>query len=237
MISCANLVVRHRFGDGPVDCAQRAWRCSPAGRWLEAGTRTAQISLHGWMYGRGVAVSKSDFATYAFALDALNVRAFRSKVRFELHSPTMKKSAARSGRVGCCAKASSPISPSARASPTASLPLTTAACIWRWRRGALGRCRQAVHRHRCARGGQRHDGCDLRLSTSSPGAGLEDARHRIAASDGRPDQRRHQHQCRTGSHHVPARSPNDSRRGHGCGRSGAQGVDQRNGVALSGGLR
>jgi len=72
MVSCTNLVVRVRFGTGPgpvialnahgdVVAPGSGWTMDPYG---------AEIR-DGYMYGRGVAVSKSDFATYAFALLAL----------------------------------------------------------------------------------------------------------------------------------------------------------------------
>ena len=74
MKSATNLIVRHRFGDGPVIALNAhgdvvppglGWRVDPYGAVLEDGA-------HGpVMFGRGVAVSKSDFATYAWTLLAL----------------------------------------------------------------------------------------------------------------------------------------------------------------------
>ncbi len=74
MKSVTNLIVRHRFGDGPVVALNAhgdvvppglGWRVDPYGAAIEAGP-------HGpVMFGRGVAVSKSDFATYTWALLAL----------------------------------------------------------------------------------------------------------------------------------------------------------------------
>jgi succinyl-diaminopimelate desuccinylase len=70
MISATNLIVRHRFGAGPTialnahgDVVQpgAGWTTDPYGAEIRAGV----------MYGRGVAVSKSDIATYAYALRAL----------------------------------------------------------------------------------------------------------------------------------------------------------------------
>lgn len=70
MVRATNLVVRRRFGDGPVIALNAhgdvvapgdGWTRDPYGAEIEDGV----------MYGRGVAVSKSDFATYAFALRAL----------------------------------------------------------------------------------------------------------------------------------------------------------------------
>jgi acetylornithine deacetylase/succinyl-diaminopimelate desuccinylase-like protein len=74
MTSVTNLLVRHRFGEGPTIALNAhgdvvppglGWRYDPYGAVTEDGP-------HGpVMYGRGVAVSKSDFATYTWALLAL----------------------------------------------------------------------------------------------------------------------------------------------------------------------
>jgi acetylornithine deacetylase/succinyl-diaminopimelate desuccinylase-like protein len=72
MKSVVNLVVRHRFGDGTgptialnahgdVVPPGDGWSVDPYGGIVRGGA----------LYGRGAAVSKSDFATYAFALKAL----------------------------------------------------------------------------------------------------------------------------------------------------------------------
>jgi acetylornithine deacetylase/succinyl-diaminopimelate desuccinylase-like protein len=78
MKSVTNLIVRHRFGDGPVVALNAhgdvvppglGWRHDPYGACIEDGP-------HGpAMYGRGAAVSKSDFATYTWALLALKAAA------------------------------------------------------------------------------------------------------------------------------------------------------------------
>ncbi|MEA2961729.1 MAG: hypothetical protein QOI46_1827 [Alphaproteobacteria bacterium] len=78
MKSVTNLIVRHRFGEGPVIALNAhgdvvppglGWRFDPYGAVVEDGP-------HGpVMYGRGVAVSKSDFATYTWALLALKALA------------------------------------------------------------------------------------------------------------------------------------------------------------------
>jgi acetylornithine deacetylase/succinyl-diaminopimelate desuccinylase-like protein len=76
MQSAVNLIVRHRFGAGGPVIALNAhgdvvppgdgWRRDPYGGEIEIDP------LHGpVMVGRGVAVSKSDFATYTWALLAL----------------------------------------------------------------------------------------------------------------------------------------------------------------------
>ena len=71
MISVNNLIVRHRFGQGgPVIALNAHGDVVPPGESWTADPYGAEIR-DGMMYGRGVAVSKSDFATYAFALKAL----------------------------------------------------------------------------------------------------------------------------------------------------------------------
>lgn len=70
MVSATNLVVRHRFGPGPTVALNAHGDVVPPGAGWTRDPFGAEI-VDGWMYGRGVAVSKSDFATYAFALLAL----------------------------------------------------------------------------------------------------------------------------------------------------------------------
>ncbi|HVV94280.1 MAG TPA: M20/M25/M40 family metallo-hydrolase [Hyphomicrobiales bacterium] len=81
MTSATNLVVRHSFGDGPTIALNAhgdvvppglGWRHDPYGAAID------EDRAHGpTMFGRGVAVSKSDFATYTFALLALREAAAR----------------------------------------------------------------------------------------------------------------------------------------------------------------
>lgn len=84
MISATNLVVRRRFGEGPtiglnahgdVVAPGDGWTHDPYGAEIENGI----------LYGRGAAVSKSDFATYAFALLALGEVAASLRGTVELH--------------------------------------------------------------------------------------------------------------------------------------------------------
>lgn len=70
MISATNLVVRHRFGDGPTIALNAHGDVVPPGEGWSVDPYGAVIR-DGWMYGRGVAVSKSDYATFAYALKAL----------------------------------------------------------------------------------------------------------------------------------------------------------------------
>ena len=83
--SITNLVVRHRFGDGPTIALNAHGDVVPPGEGWRHPPYGAQVD-GGRMYGRGVAVSKSDFATYAFALAALRaLKDERLRGAIELH--------------------------------------------------------------------------------------------------------------------------------------------------------
>ncbi len=76
MISATNLIVRHQFGTGGPCIALNAHGdvVPPGLGWTKDpyGAEIVDDPVHGeTMYGRGVAVSKSDFATYSYALRAL----------------------------------------------------------------------------------------------------------------------------------------------------------------------
>ena len=78
LTSLTNLIVRHRFGAGPVIALNSHGDVVPPG---EGWTRPPYEGVveDGRMYGRGVAVSKSDFATFAFALLALQRAAAKTR--------------------------------------------------------------------------------------------------------------------------------------------------------------
>ena len=84
MRSVTNLIVRRRFGDGPVIALNAHGDVVPPGEGWSHDPYGAAI-VDGWMYGRGVAVSKSDFSTYAFALRALEATGARMRGTVELH--------------------------------------------------------------------------------------------------------------------------------------------------------
>lgn len=74
MISATNLIVRHRFGDGPTVALNAHGDVVPPGSgWAHDpyGAEIVETDGKRRMYGRGAAVSKSDFASYAWALLAL----------------------------------------------------------------------------------------------------------------------------------------------------------------------
>jgi acetylornithine deacetylase/succinyl-diaminopimelate desuccinylase family protein len=84
MISATNLIVRRRFGPGPVIALNAHGDVVPPGEGWSHPPYGAEIH-DGRMYGRGVAVSKSDFATYAFALKALEASGLPLGGTVELH--------------------------------------------------------------------------------------------------------------------------------------------------------
>jgi acetylornithine deacetylase/succinyl-diaminopimelate desuccinylase-like protein len=83
MVSATNLVVRRRFGPGPVVALNAHGDVVPPGEGWSVDPYGAVVR-DGVMYGRGVAVSKSDFATYAFAVKALEA-AGQARGTVELH--------------------------------------------------------------------------------------------------------------------------------------------------------
>ena len=84
MISATNLVVRERFGPGPTIALNAHGDVVPPGLGWTKEPYGATIE-DGFMYGRGVAVSKSDFATYAYALLALRACGAKLAGAVELH--------------------------------------------------------------------------------------------------------------------------------------------------------
>jgi len=85
MISCVNLLVRKSFGSGGPVVALNAHGdvVAPGEGW--SVDPYAAVVKDGVMYGRGVAVSKSDFVTYAYALLALEKSGARLNGSVELH--------------------------------------------------------------------------------------------------------------------------------------------------------
>ena len=74
MQSVTNLIIRHRFGDGPTIALNAHGDVVPPGSGWDHdpyGAELVETADGRRMYGRGAAVSKSDFASYAWALLAL----------------------------------------------------------------------------------------------------------------------------------------------------------------------
>ncbi|MBM3342496.1 MAG: M20/M25/M40 family metallo-hydrolase [Betaproteobacteria bacterium] len=85
MVSCTNLIVRERFGNGgPVIALNAHGDVVPPGTGWSMDPYGALIR-DGVMFGRGVAVSKSDFATYTWALLALKQSGAAPNGTVELH--------------------------------------------------------------------------------------------------------------------------------------------------------
>nr|WP_246068858.1 ArgE/DapE family deacylase [Ferrovibrio terrae] len=84
MITCTNLIVRKKFGEGPVVAMNAHGDVVPPGEGWSVDPFAAAVK-DGVMYGRGVAVSKSDFVTYAYALLALQKLGKPIRGTIELH--------------------------------------------------------------------------------------------------------------------------------------------------------
>jgi succinyl-diaminopimelate desuccinylase len=84
MVSATNLLVRRRFGAGPTIALNAHGDVVPPGEGWTTDPYGAEIR-DGVMYGRGVAVSKSDIATYAYALRALEASGAALRGTVELH--------------------------------------------------------------------------------------------------------------------------------------------------------
>ncbi|MFN3811885.1 MAG: M20/M25/M40 family metallo-hydrolase [Roseateles asaccharophilus] len=83
--SLTNLIVRRRFAeDGPVIALNAHGDVVPPGEGWTHGPYSGEI-VDGQLYGRASAVSKSDFATYTFALRALESLGPPLKGGVELH--------------------------------------------------------------------------------------------------------------------------------------------------------
>src|SRR5690606_24447845 len=85
MKSVTNLVVRRSFGSGgPIIALNAHGDVVPPGNGWTVDPYGA-VERNAALYGRGVAVSKSDFATYTFALLALAEEAEGLNGTVELH--------------------------------------------------------------------------------------------------------------------------------------------------------
>src|SRR5271167_1735922 len=85
MISATNVIVRRRYGQGGPTIALNAHGdVVPPGTGWTHDPYGAEI-VDGWMIGRGAAVSKSDIATYAFAMLALEKSGAALRGAVELH--------------------------------------------------------------------------------------------------------------------------------------------------------
>jgi succinyl-diaminopimelate desuccinylase len=84
MTSITNLIVRRRFGDGPTIALNAHGDVVPPGEGWSRDPYGGEIA-DGRLYGRAAAVSKSDFATYAFALRAIESLGVPLHGTVELH--------------------------------------------------------------------------------------------------------------------------------------------------------
>ena len=84
MESITNLIVRRPYGEGPTIALNAHGDVVPPGEGWTRPPYGAEIE-DGYLYGRAAAVSKSDFATYIFAVRALEALGLPLKGGVELH--------------------------------------------------------------------------------------------------------------------------------------------------------
>ncbi|MGE0497829.1 MAG: ArgE/DapE family deacylase [Ramlibacter sp.] len=84
LASITNLIVRRRYGDGPTIALNAHGDVVPPGEGWTHDPYGAEI-VDGKMYGRATAVSKCDFATFTFAVRALESLQLPLKGGVELH--------------------------------------------------------------------------------------------------------------------------------------------------------
>ena len=82
--SITNLIVRQRFGDGPTIALNAHGDVVPPGEGWTHDPYGGEIA-NGALYGRASAVSKSDFASFTFALRALQALGLPLRGAVELH--------------------------------------------------------------------------------------------------------------------------------------------------------
>ncbi len=84
MESITNLIVRRPYGEGPTIALNAHGDVVPPGEGWTKPPYGAEIE-DGYLYGRAAAVSKSDFATYIFAVRAIEALGLPLKGGVELH--------------------------------------------------------------------------------------------------------------------------------------------------------
>ena len=84
IVSITNLIVRRRFGEGSVIALNAHGDVVPPGEGWTHDPYGGEV-VDGRLYGRAAAVSKSDFATYVFALRALEALNAPLRGTVELH--------------------------------------------------------------------------------------------------------------------------------------------------------
>ena len=187
MISATNLIARRRFRQGPTIALNAHGDVVPPGSGWTHDPYGAEI-VDGWMVGRGAAVSKSDIATYAFAMLAVEKCGAALNGAVELHVTYDEEAG---GEIGPRYLIENGLSrPDLAIGAGFSYAVVNAhnGCPSSGGRGprTIGSCRPPLDRRRRARSGERDPVRPLWLARRTSGADLGDTRHRLAANDGRP---------------------------------------------------
>ena len=208
--SITNLIVQHRFGDGPTIALNAHGDVVPPGDGWTQHPYRAEI-VDGKLYGRASAVSKSDFATYTYALRALIASGAKLRGAVELHFTYDEEFG---GELGP-GLAAQPRAHAARRADRRRLQLPGGGGAQRLpaARGHAARAGQprrlSRHRRRCAAGGQQAAHCAVRAQRRAAHAAVEGGGHPAPLPQRGPHRRRHQHQRDPGQGGAQARPPHD----------------------------
>ncbi len=226
MISATNLVVRRSFSQGgPVVALNAHGDVVPPGEGWTADPYGAEIR-DGWMIGRGVAVSKSDIATYAFAMLAL-AEAGRLRGTVELHVTYDEESG---GEIGPAWVLQQGIS-----KPDIAIGAGFSYGVTEAHNGCLHL--EVEVTGRSAHAARPFTGVAVCLAQDAGDTDQRDQGYRCTADDRGADCGWHQHQRGAGSHHVPAGSPHRAGGSTGRRRGRAARCDRRRRRRLPAGRR
>ena len=233
MISATNLIVRRRFRQGPTIALNAHGDVVPPGAGWTHDPYGAEI-VDGWMVGRGAAVSKSDIATYAFAMLALEKCGAALNGAVELHVTYDEEAG---GEIGPRYLLEQGLS-----RPDLAIGAGFSYAVVNAHNGALhlevevlGR---SAHAARPSTGVDALEAANAILSAlygwreRASGADLGDRRYRFAADDGRAHSGWDQHQCGAGSRDLPPGPAHCAGGKSGRGRGGvARGHRPRGGAS------
>ncbi len=226
MRSVVNLVVREKFGAGrgPTIALNAHGDAVPPGEGWSVDPYGG-IEKDGAIYGRGAAVSKSDFATYAFALRALKADRHGLDGHVELHFTYDEEAGGEIGPKWLLEQNLTKPDLAICAGFSYSVVTAHNGCLHLEvdRARPPGPRGHAGDRRRRARGRQRDPRRALCRAQKARAHQEPLARHRLAQAQRRADLRRHQHQRRARPRHLPARPAHHPR---GERRQGGEGPDR-----------
>ena len=182
MVSATNLVVRTRFGDGPVIALNAHGDVVPPGEGWTRDPFGAEI-VDGWMYGRGVAVSKSRLRDLRFCAAGASGGGGRGRAldgTIELHFTYDEEAGGEIGPGWLLEEGISKPDYALGAGFSYGVVNAHNGCLHLEVAGRrpLGPRRDALHRRRCARGRDPHPVQPLRVAQDAGRTPVRHRRHR-----------------------------------------------------------